>query len=83
MRGTSIAAFAGLTAVPMQQAWTPLPWWPSRPLCAVASGIVEQGATMASRHADPAGSLRMVAFAGSGKSTALRLLAEANTIPAL
>ena len=43
----------------------------------------EQQAIIAARRADPAGSLRVVAFAGTGKTTALRLLAEADTTPAL
>ncbi len=43
----------------------------------------EQEAIIAARLADPGGSLRVVAFAGSGKTTALRLLAEASTTPAL
>jgi hypothetical protein len=43
----------------------------------------EQQAIIAARRADPAGSLRVVAFVGSGKTTALRLLAEADTTPAL
>ncbi len=43
----------------------------------------EQDAIVAARRADPAGSLRVVAFAGTGKTTALRLLAEADTTPAL
>ena len=33
--------------------------------------------------ADPAGSLRVLAYAGGGKTTALRLPAEANSSPAL
>ncbi len=43
----------------------------------------EQEAIIAARRADPGGSLRVVAFAGSGKTTALRLLAEADSTPAL
>ena len=43
----------------------------------------EQEAIIAARHADPNGSLRVVAFAGSGKTTALRLLALADSTPAL
>jgi hypothetical protein len=43
----------------------------------------EQAAIIAARRADPGGSLRVVAFAGSGKTTALRLLAEAESTPAL
>jgi len=43
----------------------------------------EQAAIIAARRADPAGSLRVVAFAGSGKTTALRLLALADPTPAL
>ena len=41
----------------------------------------EQAAIMAARRADPAGSLRVVAFAGCGKTTALRLRAEADSNP--
>jgi superfamily I DNA/RNA helicase len=41
----------------------------------------EQDAIVASRRADPAGSLRVVAFAGCGKTTALRLRAEADSNP--
>jgi hypothetical protein len=43
----------------------------------------EQQAIIAARCADLGGSLRVLAFAGSGKTTALRLLAEADTTPAL
>ncbi len=43
----------------------------------------EQDAIIAARRADPGGSLRVVAFAGSGKTTALRLLTEADATPAL
>ncbi len=43
----------------------------------------EQQAIIAARRAAPASSLRVVAFAGTGKTTALRLLAEADTTPAL
>ena len=43
----------------------------------------EQDAIVATRLADPAGSLRVLAFAGTGKTTALRLLAEADATPAL
>src|SRR5215218_10795676 len=43
----------------------------------------EQDAIVAARRADPRGSLRVVAFAGTGKTTALRLLAEADPTPAL
>src|SRR3954452_20105981 len=43
----------------------------------------EQQALIAARQADPAGSLRVLAFAGAGKTTALRLLAEADPSPAL
>jgi hypothetical protein len=42
----------------------------------------EQDAIITTRRADPGGSLRVVAFAGSGKTTALRLLAEADMTPA-
>ena len=41
----------------------------------------EQDAIIAARRADPSGSLRVVAFAGSGKTTALRLRAEADSNP--
>src|SRR5215218_566832 len=43
----------------------------------------EQDAVVAARRADPRGSLRVVAFAGTGKTTALRLLAEADAAPGL
>ena len=43
----------------------------------------EQLALIAARRADPGGSLRVLAFAGAGKTTALRLLAEADPSPAL
>jgi hypothetical protein len=43
----------------------------------------EQEAIIAARHADPSGTLRVVAFAGSSKTTALRLLAQAATTLAL
>ena len=43
----------------------------------------EQHALVDARRADPAGSLRVLAFAGSGKTTALRLLAGADPFPAL
>jgi hypothetical protein len=43
----------------------------------------EQDAIIAARRADPGGPLRVVAFAGSGKTTALRLLAQADSTPAL
>src|SRR3954464_13854557 len=43
----------------------------------------EQRALVDARRADPAGSLRVLAFAGSGKTTALRLLAEAHPHPPL
>ena len=39
---------------------------------------LEQDAIVAARRADPAGSLRVLAFAGTGKTTALKLLAEAD-----
>src|SRR5690242_9097819 len=42
----------------------------------------EQQAVIAARRADPAGSLRVLAFAGTGKTTALKLLAEADPSPA-
>jgi hypothetical protein len=44
---------------------------------------LEQDAIIVARRADPGSSLRVVAFAGSGKTTALHLLAEADTSPAL
>jgi UvrD-like helicase family protein len=43
----------------------------------------EQHALLAARRADPAGSLRVLAFAGTGKTTVLRLLAAADRTPAL
>jgi hypothetical protein len=43
----------------------------------------EQEAIIAARRADPGGSLRVTAFAGTGKTTALRLLAGADRTPAL
>jgi hypothetical protein len=43
----------------------------------------EQQAIIAARLADPGGSLRVLAFAGSGKTTALRLLAAADPTPVL
>jgi hypothetical protein len=43
----------------------------------------EQDAIIAARRADPGGSLLVVAFAGSGKTTALRLLAQTDSTPAL
>ena len=43
----------------------------------------EQEAIIAARRADPGSSLRVLAFAGTGKTTALHLLAEADTTPAL
>ena len=43
----------------------------------------EQQAIIAARRADTVDSLRVAAFAGTGKTTALRLLAEADTTPAL
>src|SRR4051794_40538716 len=43
----------------------------------------EQLTLIDARRADPAGSLRVFAFAGSGKTTALKLLAEADPSPAL
>ena len=44
---------------------------------------LEQDAIVAARRADPAGSLRVLAFAGTGKTTALQLLAEADPTPGL
>src|SRR3954447_15442059 len=43
----------------------------------------EQQAVIAARRADPTGSLRVLAFAGAGKTTALKLLAAADPSPAL
>src|SRR5215213_4738882 len=43
----------------------------------------EQAAIIAARRAEPGGSLRVVAFAGSGETTALRLLAQVDRTPAL
>jgi hypothetical protein len=43
----------------------------------------EQDAIVPARRADPQGSLRVLAFAGTGKTTALRLLAEAEPAPGL
>src|SRR3954451_14183012 len=43
----------------------------------------EQLALIDARRSDPAGSLRVLAFAGSGKTTALRLLAGADPSPTL
>ena len=43
----------------------------------------EQDAIVAARRADPQGSLRVLAFAGTGKTTALQLLAEADPAPGL
>ena len=43
----------------------------------------EQDAIVAARRADPQGSLRVLAFAGTGKTTALQLLAEADPTPGL
>ena len=42
---------------------------------------LEQDAIVAARRADPKGSLRVLAFAGTGKTTALQLLAEADPTP--
>src|SRR3954453_13141771 len=70
-----------------------LPWRTPRAALSWAGGAVrpeiplqpspEQRALVDARRADPAGSLRVLAFAGSGKTTALRLLAEADPCPAL
>ena len=43
----------------------------------------EQQAVIDARRADPRGSLRVLAFAGAGKTAALELLARADTTPAL
>ena len=71
----------------------PFPWRPPGVALSWADGAVppetplqpspEQPALIAARRADPAGSLRVLAFAGTGKTTALRLLAEADPSPAL
>src|SRR3954462_8371358 len=44
---------------------------------------LEQDAIVAPRRTDPQGSLRVLAFAGTGKTTALQLLAEADPTPGL
>src|SRR3954447_16192455 len=44
---------------------------------------LEQDAIVAARRADPQGSLRVLAFAGTGKTTALQLLAQADPPPGL
>src|SRR4051794_19144318 len=44
---------------------------------------LEQDAIVAVRRADPQGSLRVLAFAGTGKTTALQLLAKADPTPGL
>src|SRR3954452_24887811 len=69
------------------------PWRTPRAALSWAGGAVrpetplqpspEQLTLIDARRADPAGSLRVLAFAGSGKTTALRLLAEADPSPAL
>src|SRR5690242_18313573 len=71
----------------------PSPWRPPRAALSWGDGAVcpetplqpspEQLALIAARRADPTGSLRVLAFAGAGKTTALRLLAEADPSPAL
>src|SRR5689334_8754359 len=71
----------------------PAPWRPPRAALSSAGGAVrpetslqpspEQHALIDARRADPAGSLRVLAFAGSGKTTALQLLAAADPSPAL
>src|SRR4051794_26085541 len=71
----------------------PFPWRPPRAALSWAGGAVrpetplqpspEQRALVDARRADPTGSLRVLAFAGAGKTTALRLLAEADPSPAL
>src|SRR3954468_23175118 len=68
-------------------------WRPPRAALSWAGGAVrpetslqpspEQLALITARRADPAGSLRVLAFAGSGKTTALKLLAAADPSPAL
>src|SRR4051794_27014841 len=71
----------------------PPPWRPPRAALSWGGGAVppetslqpspEQLALIDARRADPAGSRRVLAFAGSGKTTALRLLAGADPSPAL
>src|SRR3954453_6580061 len=71
----------------------PFPWQSPGVALSWADGAVrpetplqpspEQLALIAARRADPRGSLRVLAFAGAGKTTALRLLAEAAPSPAL
>src|SRR4051794_34935521 len=81
---------------PSPPAWTrsrPSLWRTPRAALSWAGGAVrpetplqpspEQRALVDARRADPAGSLRVLAFAGAGKTTALRLLAEADPSPAL
>jgi AAA domain/UvrD-like helicase C-terminal domain len=70
-----------------------LPWRPLPGDLSWAGGAVpretplqpspEQDAIVAARRADPQGSLRVLAFAGTGKTTALQLLAEADPTPGL
>src|SRR3954453_8418575 len=79
-------------------AWRPVtgclpPWRPLPGALSWAGGTVpreiflhpspEQDAIVAVRRADPQGSLRVLAFAGTGKTTALQLLAEADPTPGL
>src|SRR6185503_8486592 len=76
-----------------RQSAKPSPWRPLRAALSWAGGAVppetslqpspEQLALIDARRGDPAGSLRVLAFAGAGKTTALRLLAEADPSPAL
>src|SRR5689334_15095750 len=71
----------------------PSPWRPPRAALSWAGGAVrpesllqpspEQQALIDARRADPTGSLRVLAFAGTGKTTALQLLAGADPSPAL
>src|SRR3954453_22315947 len=87
--GETAAAGFSATARPVRS--FPLAAVAGRPI--LGSGVVrpetplqpspEQRALVDARRADPAGSLRVLAFAGSGKTTALRLLAAADSSPAL
>src|SRR5688500_3476542 len=88
--GPAAQVLAGQTDPPSPS--TPLAAKAARPYSG-ASGMMpgetflqpspEQEAILAARRADPAGSLRVLAFAGTGKTTALRLLAQADRTPAL
>src|SRR5215208_1958349 len=70
---------------PCSSLWRPVPLRSVAqvPLESSLQPSPEQAAIIAARRADPGGSLRVVAFAGSGKTTALRLLALADPTPAL